>query len=52
MDNNLKYTCADYRAEMILVGLRQRLSRADLDEKEREEIIREIDRLETAMGMN
>ncbi|MBW1867193.1 MAG: hypothetical protein JRE58_03695 [Deltaproteobacteria bacterium] len=52
MENNLKYTCADYRAEMILVGLRQRLNRADLDEKGREEIIREIDRLETDMDMN
>lgn len=51
MKSNLKYTCADYRAEMILVGLRQRLNRKDLDEKDRDEIIKEIDRLETAMDM-
>jgi len=50
--NNLKYTCADYREEMILVGLRQRLNQADLTEKEREKIVREINRLETAMDMN
>lgn len=36
---------------MILVGLRQRLNRKDLDEKDRDEIIKEIDRLETAMDM-
>ncbi len=52
MENNSKYTCADYREEMILVGLRQRLNQADLTETERIEIIEEIDRLETAMDMN
>ena len=52
MKNNLKYTCADYREEMILVGLRQRLNQVDLTEKEREKIVREINRLETAMDMN
>ncbi len=52
MEHKLKYTCADYRSEMILNGLRQRLNQDGLTEKERQEIIREIHGLETAMGMD
>lgn len=52
MEHKTNYTCADYRSEMILNGLRQRLNQADLTEKERQKIIREINGLEAAMGMN
>ena len=35
----MKYTCTDYRAEMILVSLRQRLKQEDLNEAEKKDII-------------
>ncbi len=46
-----KYTCNDYREEMILLGLQKRLNRPDLTEAERQEIIREIREVEKQMGM-
>jgi hypothetical protein len=52
MEHKTKYTCADYRSEMILNGLRQRLNQADLTQPERQKIIIEIQRLEAAMGMD
>ena len=45
-----KYTCSDYREEMILVALRRQLTRPELSEKERKEIEAEISRREKAMG--
>ena len=41
-----KYTCNDYREEMILLGLKRRLYKQDLSEEERKEIQREIERIE------
>lgn len=44
------YTCNDYRAEMILLALRQRLQRPDLSEEERRQLAAEITRLEESIG--
>ena len=45
----INYTCADYRIEMILLSLRQRLQREDLSEEERNDIILQMKKLEAAM---
>jgi len=46
-----KYTCNEYRQEMILLSLRMRLNEKDLPEAEREKIQKEIQQLETSMEM-
>jgi len=46
-----QYTCQDYRAEMILISLNKKLVNPDLSDKERQNIHREIQRLEKQMGM-
>ena len=51
MTERPRYTCNDYRLEMILLSLRQRLTKPDLAESEKEEIQHEIRRLESQMGM-
>ena len=48
----MKYTCADYRIEMILVGLRQRLKQEDLNEAEKQDIILQIEKIEAAMELD
>ena len=48
----MKYTCADYRNEMILVSLRQRLKQEDLNEAEKQGIILQIEEIEAAMDLN
>ncbi len=48
----MKYTCNDYRQEMILVGLKQQLADPDLDPAEKKRIENEIQKLEAAMGMD
>jgi len=47
----MQYTCADYRIEMILLGLKRRLEQNDLSEEEKNEIIEQIEKLEAAMGL-
>ena len=47
-----KYTCNEYRQEMILAGLNRRLAAPDLTPEEREQLNLEIKKLETAMGLN
>ncbi len=47
-----KYTCTDYRQEMILLGLRRQLSDPKLTEAERDRIARKIQELEAQMGMD
>jgi hypothetical protein len=42
----LRYTCNDYREEMILLGLKRRLCRENLSEEERKEILKEIEAIE------
>lgn len=45
-----RYTCNDYRQEMILLGLRQKLQRSDLTEAEKTKLMEEISKLEKAIG--
>jgi hypothetical protein len=45
-----QYTCNDYREEMILLGLRQRLQHPDLTREERKKLAEEIARLEKTFG--
>ena len=47
----MTYTCATYREEMLLLGLRRRLALADLTVAEREEIGRQIKAPEIRMGI-
>lgn len=45
-----KYTCNEYREEMILASLRQRLATAEFSSDEKDELIKEIERIEKDMG--
>ncbi len=42
----MKYTCTEYRTEMILLGLKRRLSQDDLSEEERAAVLLEIEEIE------
>jgi hypothetical protein len=46
-----KYTCAEYREEMMLLGLKRRLNDKEITEEERRELCREIERLEAEMNI-
>lgn len=46
-----RYTCQEYREEMILAALQRNLQRPELSAEERERLQQEIDRLEKAMGL-
>jgi len=48
----MKYTCTDYRTEMILVSLRQRLKQEDLNEAEKKDLILQIEEIEAAMELD
>jgi hypothetical protein len=50
--NSSKYTCNEYREEMILLGLQKRLASEDLTSKERENLLREIAEVEKQMGID
>ena len=50
-DSKGRYTCNDYREEMILVQLRRQLQREGLSEEERLRLRREIEQLEQKMGL-
>ena len=47
----MKYTCTDYRKEMMLLSLKLRLQQENLTEKERAALIEEIRKLEQQMGL-
>ena len=47
-----KYTCNEYREEMILLGLKRRLADPTLSDTERRELADRIHQLEQAMGMD
>lgn len=51
MDRTNRYTCNEYRQEMILVGLKNRLQREDLSEEERNDLLEKIHQLELEMDM-
>jgi len=46
-----RYTCNEYREEMILAGLQRSLQRSGLSIEERKRIEQEIRTLEKAMGL-
>ena len=48
----MKYTCTDYRTEMILVSLRQRLKQEDLNDDEKREILLQIEEIEADMELD
>ena len=52
MNGKPKYTCHEYREEMILLGLQNRLNAEDLKEEEKKAILKEIEELEKKMDMN
>ncbi|MEA1969689.1 MAG: hypothetical protein U9N77_15895 [Thermodesulfobacteriota bacterium] len=41
-----------YREEMILMALQKRLASPELTQKEKDEILKEITRMEKSMGMD
>ena len=47
-----EYTCVDYRAEMVLLGLRQRLHHEELTDEERIAVLSQIEIIETEMGLD
>lgn len=51
-DTAPKYTCNDYREEMILVGLQKRLASSDLTVEEKQTLLKEIARVEKQMGID
>ena len=48
---NDKYTCSDYRQEMILLGLRERLKDENITVEEQQKLQAEVASLEEAMGV-
>lgn len=46
-----RYTCNEYREEMILLGLQKRLADPDLTEAEKKVLLEEIARVEKRMGL-
>lgn len=48
----MKYTCTDYRTEMILLSLRRRLENKDLSEAEKEDLLLKIKKIEAGMGLD
>lgn len=47
-----RYTCTDYRLEMILLGLRRRLHQPGLSDREKQDLEAEIEKVKSEMGMN
>ena len=47
-----RYTCTDYRSEMILLGLTRRLQEEGLDSLQAEDLRRQIKDLKAEMGMD
>lgn len=46
-----QYTCVEYREEMMLLGLKRRLNDKTITEEEKQNILREIAKLEMAMDI-
>jgi hypothetical protein len=51
-ENKHKYTCLEYRQEMTLLALKMRLSRDFVSDVEKQNILKEIREIESAMRMN
>jgi len=45
-----QYTCSDYREEMVILALRQKLMKTTLTGKERKELEKQISQLEEKIG--
>lgn len=45
-----KYTCNEYREEMVLLALQHQLRQPDLSDKKRAALLKEITRLEKELG--
>jgi hypothetical protein len=46
------YTCREYREEMILLALQERLSKSDITPEEKDDLLKEIALVEARMGMD
>jgi len=51
MSADKPYTCADYREEMMLLGLKKRLETESLSEEEKTAIQDRIAKIERSMGL-
>ncbi len=47
-----KYTCNEYREEMILLGLQKKLSSPELTPEEKKDLLTEIAKVEKQMGID
>lgn len=47
-----RYTCSDYRAEMLLASLRRRRSDPSTSDEDKKSVELEIERLEREMGLS
>jgi len=47
-----KYTCSEYRQEMVLLGLKNRLSSENLSDEEKQNLVEDIKKLKTVMCMD
>jgi hypothetical protein len=47
-----KYTCQEYREEMLLLGLKRQLEDPALPEAEKQRLVEKIRELEQKMGMD
>ena len=52
MPQNKQYTCTDYREEMRLVGLKKRLNEENLSRAEKQNIKKEISKLEEVLQLD
>jgi len=51
MTEKSRYTCDEYREEMILISLKNRLTRPGLSDEEKQVLKVEIRKLESEMGL-
>lgn len=49
---NQRYTCTEYRQEMVLLSLKRQLADPGLHGEDKQRIEKEIRKLEKDMGMN
>jgi hypothetical protein len=47
-----RYTCKDYREEMVLAGLRKQLADPNLEEAEKNRLLEQIQQLENDIGLS
>ncbi|MDM8537291.1 hypothetical protein QUF70_11090 [Desulfobacterales bacterium HSG17] len=48
----MKYTCAEYREEMMLIGLRKQLNQEGISDEKKKKLIKQIKKLESEMDMD